>query len=101
MHSTVQYSPLVSLVAMVSESSVCLVNYRGMKMVRMPSASAMAHACCPPAPPKHASTCAAVSYPRAYSHNAHKHFYLDAHSHVPPVNIVLVALYSCTYEHRN
>lgn len=33
-------------------------------MVLMPSARAMAHACCPPAPPKHASTCAEASYPR-------------------------------------
>lgn len=26
----------------------------------------MAQACCPPAPPKHASTCLEVSYPFAY-----------------------------------
>ncbi len=33
------------------------------KMVFMPSALASAHACCPPAPPKHASTCVDASKP--------------------------------------
>eukprot|EP00955_Chlamydomonas_euryale_P098297 365133-Chlamydomonas_euryale.AAC.2 len=37
--------------------------HRWTKMVRMPSAVAMAHACWPPAPPNDASTCAAASYP--------------------------------------
>jgi hypothetical protein len=36
-------------------------HYLCTKMVFMPSEVAMAHACCPPAPPKHASTCAAAS----------------------------------------
>lgn len=31
----------------------------------MPKALAIAHACCPPAPPKHANTCFDVSNPRA------------------------------------
>jgi hypothetical protein len=36
---------------------------REMKMRRMPRARAMAHACCGPAPPKHASTWVVMSYP--------------------------------------
>ena len=40
--------------------------HRWMKTVDMPSDRAMEHACCPPAPPKHASTCRAVSWPRAW-----------------------------------
>lgn len=40
--------------------------YLWMKTRLMPRARAMAHACCPPAPPKHASTCRAVSWPRAW-----------------------------------
>ena len=34
------------------------------KMVRIPRARAIAQACCPPAPPKEASTCCDTSYPR-------------------------------------
>ena len=37
--------------------------YLWMKMVFMPRERAIAQACCPPAPPKHASACAATSYP--------------------------------------
>ena len=38
-------------------------SYLWMKTVDIPRVLAMAQACCPPAPPKHARTCLAVSYP--------------------------------------
>ena len=38
---------------------------RALTAVRMPRARAMAHTCCAPAPPKHASTCDLGSKPRA------------------------------------
>lgn len=39
--------------------------YLCMKTVFMPRLRAMAQACCPPAPPKHANTCREVSWPLA------------------------------------
>ena len=43
----------------------CLRPYLCMKTLFMPRALAMAQACCPPAPPKHARTCWDVSWPLA------------------------------------
>lgn len=43
-----------------------LEDYLCTKTRDIPKDLAIAHACCPPAPPKHASTCLEVSYPLAY-----------------------------------
>jgi hypothetical protein len=42
-----------------------ILAYRCTKTVCIPSCLAIAHACCPPAPPKQASTCWLASKPRA------------------------------------
>lgn len=42
-----------------------IVTHRWMKTVGIPKDLAIEHACCPPAPPKHASTWRAVSWPLA------------------------------------
>lgn len=63
--NNIRYSQLYHITCYEFITIIKIETYLCIKTIFMPKALAMAQACWPPAPPKHASTCSDVSWPLA------------------------------------